>query len=398
MRTRSLWGALIAVWMLAALSTPVVLTVSSHSGKAPMSLALTVVDSTPTPTLQPAPAGGGRVNVAVLNVRGGPSTQWVRIRILLYGEVVFPVGRDASGQWIAITVDQYVGWVWVEAVTWDPALDLQALPVITPPSTSTLPASATASATPGETPTVSSVTPPTLPPTPRPSLTATYTPQPSPAATPTPASEAATVAPTSVPTVQPTLTREPPSPSPILPRLPSPSFGTSIGIGGLGLLAILYVWRFALGQREVRRYKNGFSLQTCPTCQTGHLILEEHVRRPLGIAIIARSVLCDACRSVLRQVRPGLWRYTIDAFVNSALAEEYNGHTFSDASLSALAEVAHNYPPTNAPVQLPPVSPEFQQAVEHLEVLEAQVLAAEQDDQGFDTDLDGATSEAEQQE
>ena len=73
----------------------------------------------------------------------------------------------------------------------------------------------------------------------------------------------------------------------------------------------------------------------------------------MGIPQMRRLVRCDNCRSVLREVRSGVWRYTIDPFVNEKLAEEHNSQLFSDADLLVFAEQAGQYEPYDYPV-VPP--------------------------------------------
>ena len=319
--------------------------------------------------------------VPVLNVRSGPSMGWPRFRALLYGSVVFPVGRDRSGDWIAISVNGAVGWVWHEGVIWDPALDLTALPVMEKPS----------APSPSETPTVL-LSPSPMPPSPSPTEVvasptfgvtptpgrtpiATPTLEPSPSATPTPHQEAAIPAQAS------------PVPQAMAssPASPAATDGSSVvGIGGwfaalgglLALAALVYGWRWGRGQREIKRYASGFPLKTCPTCQSGQLRLEEYVQRPLGVAVLRRSVHCDTCRSVLRQIRPGLWRYTIDPLVNPSLADAYNGRSLADADLLPFADLARAYEPLLRS-ESPAISEDFERAIEHLTALERQVLAAE---------------------
>jgi hypothetical protein len=47
----------------------------------------------------------------------------------------------------------------------------------------------------------------------------------------------------------------------------------------------------------------------------------------------------------MRQVRPGLWRYTIDPYVNPQLATDYNGKLITDPQLVDLAGRVDDYPP-----------------------------------------------------
>lgn len=89
--------------------------------------------------------------------------------------------------------------------------------------------------------------------------------------------------------------------------------------------------------REVHRYAKGFLLDTCPVCHEGHLNLEQVVKSSMGIPSVRRSVRCNTCRSVLREVRPGRWRYTIDPYVNPDMASRYDTRWLSRADLESLA-------------------------------------------------------------
>jgi len=104
------------------------------------------------------------------------------------------------------------------------------------------------------------------------------------------------------------------------------------------LAALLYVWQWSAGRIEVRRYARGFILSICPVCQEGHIHLDEVVRKTLGIQWVRRSARCDTCRSVLRELRPGVWRYSVDAFVNPEMAERFKNRRVTTAELHELAQ------------------------------------------------------------
>lgn len=108
---------------------------------------------------------------------------------------------------------------------------------------------------------------------------------------------------------------------------------------------LLYIWRRAASRQELTRYRDGIAVHRCPVCQTGRLSLEETAQLWMGIVQINRSIRCSMCRSVLRQVRPGMWRYAIDPYINPALARDFNGQQFTDAQLAAFSEKAAQYPP-----------------------------------------------------
>ena len=97
--------------------------------------------------------------------------------------------------------------------------------------------------------------------------------------------------------------------------------------------AALYV-RQAL---RLARYREGFVLSVCPVCQEGRLHMEERRYRVLGIPRARRVVRCDVCRSVLREVRAGHWRYAVDGAENPALYEALNGRVLSEGELLRIA-------------------------------------------------------------
>ena len=176
----------------------------------------------------------------------------------------------------------------------------------------------------------------------------------------------------------------PPTPEPeIPPNTESDASDNLLPIIGLAagavVLAGAFGWQRTAGARELRRYgSNGFPLISCPVCQSGELHLEETVRHPLGIPRVQRSVYCDTCRSLLRQTRPGLWRYMVDPNANPTLAEKHNGQTFTDRDLPAFAGRARAHKPSFLE-ESPGPSEGFQDAVEHLSALEATVIALQEE-------------------
>jgi hypothetical protein len=176
--------------------------------------------------------------------------------------------------------------------------------------------------------------------------------------------QAVSPTPTSIPTsaASPTITPLPPAtvtpqsavaplPAPTTPPVnQSPNLLEGIGgpvksglliAGGLILFGlVVYIWRRSAGMRQVRRYAKGFPVDICPACQEGHLHLEQLVQRSMGIPSVRRSVRCDMCRSVLREVRPGRWRYTVDPYVNPEMASRYDTRWLTHADLEALGRDA----------------------------------------------------------
>jgi hypothetical protein len=136
------------------------------------------------------------------------------------------------------------------------------------------------------------------------------------------------------------------------PRLPYELF-----VGGGVLLAVLIYSGFYLrGAVAADRYGVGFVIETCPVCQRGQLHAERHQSRLLGIPHVRHSVRCDECRSVLREVSAGQWRYAVDPLENAALYERFNGRIINDDTLRVLAEHPDRQRITPAS---DPVSPEF---------------------------------------
>lgn len=339
----------------------------------------------PTPT--PAGAEGavsGEVEARVLVVRAGAATNWAAVGGLPAGTTISVIGRSPDGRWLLVEWEGGQGWVSAEYVGLGEGVEAGQLPTSLPPTsppvpTSTLTPTPSASATPAPSATASPS--PTSAPTETASPTSSPTPTETHIAPTATATEART--PTPVSGAGAAATTAPSAPAISLPRIRPPSRGALIGIGGgaaaLVLGVILYGWRWRRGRRELARYADGFVLETCPVCQRGALTLEEGVTRSLGVPGVRRTVRCDTCRSVLRQVRPGQWRLTIDPRVNPALAEGQRGQTLADAELPVFAEKARTYEPRDPLAGAFDDSEEFHRAVERLESLEASVLAEGQD-------------------
>lgn len=356
-------------------------------------------------TLPDPPPGGGVVTVENLIIRAGASTEWRAIGVLSFGEEIIPVGRSADGEWAIFELNPQgdLGWVAEEFIEWHPDLNFQALPVLIPPPTPTVTASpteeptstSTPSAEPTETeaPDTSTAEPteaPTSSPTPVPPTTI-------PTATPTEA--AAALGPTGAPETAA-------SPIPTLPITgePSASLGNVppwawIAGGGVLLALILYLWRGARARRELRRYSEGFVLETCPVCRVGTLHIDRHVDYQLGVPSVRRIVRCDHCNSVVRQIRPGQWRYAVDPHANPQLAADHDDtRLMTDADLQDFAVHARRYSPDVVAVNpaQAELSPEFEWVVEHLEALEADVIAARE--QELNEEENGTEAESAQDE
>jgi hypothetical protein len=115
-------------------------------------------------------------------------------------------------------------------------------------------------------------------------------------------------------------------------------------IAGLVLIAILaYAVLYWRGLSGSERYASGFVIETCPVCHRGHLIVESRQERLFGIPRARHSVRCTECRSVLREVSDGHWRYAVDPIENPDLYQRFNGQVVDDQTLVDLAR-----PPTSS--------------------------------------------------
>jgi len=277
-----------------------------------------------TPTLMPPPGSGGRVAVEALYVRDQPSFSGNVVGVIPYGQSVYPVGRNGDSSWIAVNWASARGWVYAEMIAWDPALDLNSLPTLVQ-STGVPP-------TPSGSPVPSATEPPAASPSSQP-----------PSDTPTAAATPDT--PTREAIVAPTLGGPTPRPFATAPVISAPSGGIPASaqtplFAGLSILVIgglAYFWQWSAGRNEVRRYARGFVLTICPVCQEGHIHLDEVVRSTAGVQWVRRTARCDTCNSVLRELRPGLWRYSVDAYVNPELAERFKSQRATTAELQDLA-------------------------------------------------------------
>ena len=111
-------------------------------------------------------------------------------------------------------------------------------------------------------------------------------------------------------------------------------------LGAIILGVILYLWQRTAANRELNRYRAEFVLSLCPVCLEGHVHLDEVVKQSLGVPRVSRSARCDNCRSVLRQVKPGEWRYSVDSYANPEFAEQYGKRNLTDADLLELSDKA----------------------------------------------------------
>ncbi|MGQ9848476.1 MAG: hypothetical protein ACUVSU_00340 [Aggregatilineaceae bacterium] len=102
------------------------------------------------------------------------------------------------------------------------------------------------------------------------------------------------------------------------------------------MLAI-YVGAYVAGAANVVRYREGFPVTVCPICARGTLTVEDRRYRVFGIPRVRRVVRCSGCRSVLRQVGRGRWRYAVDASENPAAYRALNNRVMTEPDLLAIA-------------------------------------------------------------
>ncbi len=138
-------------------------------------------------------------------VRAGPGRTYLRLGQLATGDLVEPIGRDATTIWILIRFGEGFGWVRRDLVRW--ADDLESLPILlpdnlTPTATFTPTYTLTATDTPTNTPTLTPTSTPTNTFTPTATATNTATLTPTNTATNTPTD----VPPSSTPTTTATNT------------------------------------------------------------------------------------------------------------------------------------------------------------------------------------------------
>jgi hypothetical protein len=155
--------------------------------------------------------------------------------------------------------------------------------------------------------------------------------------------------------LQPTV--PPATPVPAAPTdSPAPGIRIEAIIGGLALLAaLIYISFYWRGLAAAGRYKQGIGIPVCPACGEGKLEVETRSGRFLGIPRPRHTVRCSKCRSVLREIEPGRWRYAVDPLVNHALYRQYNSRELTDADLAELARFQpEDVPPDVRPPAVPP--------------------------------------------
>lgn len=231
-------------------------------------------------------------------------------------------------------------------------------PTVTPTTTPTEPPTVTPTATPTETPTETPTQAATgLPPAtltealspaltatdiaPVPSVTVPATAQPSltPSATPTALVVAAAGGETGGAPAGPVMVVTPDDGDSGLP-VPYLLLG-----GAVALLVLVYAGAYVAQAANLARYQEGFLLTVCPICARGSLYLEDRRYRMLGIPRVRRVVRCDECRSVLRQVGRGRWRYAVDELENPAAYDALNNRVVTERDLWVIAPEHGGAPP-----------------------------------------------------
>jgi YgiT-type zinc finger domain-containing protein len=108
-----------------------------------------------------------------------------------------------------------------------------------------------------------------------------------------------------------------------------------------GLVATIsvgtYMVLYARNAAALDRYAQGFPVWQCPVCGEGILDIEEKVTRMLRIPRVRRTVRCNNCRSVLREVGKRRWRYAVDPTANSELYRNLNNRVLHENRLRDLA-------------------------------------------------------------
>lgn len=229
----------------------------------------------------------------------------------------------------------------------EPTAEPTESPSETPTDEPTATASATATESASETP-----VPPTDEPTDAPTKSASETPTDEPTSDGTQVAAVITVTPLPAPTdlpneptpVTPISTPDAPSRSSIAPE--------AIAAGVIVLGIIGYLVAYLRGAAGAKRYAAGFVIDTCPICREGSLMVESRTERNLGIPNTRHLVKCDNCRSLLREIGGGRWRYAVDRAANPVLFDRLNNRELREDTLQRLLDN-----PLDAPA--PQVKPGF---------------------------------------
>jgi len=119
------------------------------------------------------------------------------------------------------------------------------------------------------------------------------------------------------------------------------------GVIVLGIFA--YLLAYLRGAAGAKRYANGFIIEACPVCHDGHLTVESRTERNLGIPNTRHLVKCDNCRSLLREMGGGRWRYAVDRAANPALYDRLNNRELREDTLQRLTDTSSDAPAPTIP-------------------------------------------------
>lgn len=190
----------------------------------------------------------------------------------------------------------------------------------------------------------STATPTAAPPTATP--TASHTPSATPTGTPTPEAIAAAPLVSGEDSNNSPSGDSPSTATAVEPEASPDGRSLLLTAGGiLAALAAVYVGTYLAQTANVARYHDDFPLDICPVCEQGALVLDQRRYRVLGIPRVRRVIRCGNCRSVLRQVGRGRWRYAVDGAANPALFERLNGRIVTETQLKEISPEYRGAPP-----------------------------------------------------
>lgn len=359
--------------------TPTETAIPSHTPTDPPSATPTETE-TPPPSATHTPQAATGITTTDADVYDGPDERFPIIGNVMASTSLNLLGQSEDREWLLVSFSAGQGWVQADYVRIRPGPSELAVfvvasptnvptltPTDTPTSTETATDTATATARPSDTPTETATdvpsdmpavddltgtavgalpAPPTFTPMPPPPELATETPTPT-------VTVIAAAGPSEGPPTAVALVPDgapdggaPDGGAPSEAAAPPPLSPDLIGAGILALVLGVYLLLYAAGTANARLYGDGFLITTCPVCQKGRLEVVDRYRRFFGIPRVRRTVHCDYCGSVLRQLRRRLWLYTIDGDENPDIYRRYNRQIISDAELMALAALRAAPPPS----------------------------------------------------
>lgn len=120
--------------------------------------------------------------------------------------------------------------------------------------------------------------------------------------------------------------------------------GEAIAAGVIFLGIVAYILAYLRGAAGAKRYAAGFIIETCPICREGQLSVESRTERSLGIPNTRHLVKCDHCRSLLREIGGGRWRYAVDRTANPVLYDRLNNREVREDTIQRLLEAPPDTP------------------------------------------------------